>query len=114
MTLQSQALHHQHIRKRIYKNHEEFPHPDKVKRFFDRLIYFAVFAMPIMNIPQLLEIWLNKSAKGVSLVSWIGFAFLSSIWFVYGLLHKEKPIIFMNGSLIFLQLAIVIGIVLYG
>lgn len=110
----SKALHHWHIRKRVHDKYEPYPHPDRVKRFFDKLIYVAAFIGPVMNIPQLLEIWLNKSAAGVSFISWSSFAMISVMWFIYGLLHQEKPIIFMNGMLIILQSAIAVGALIYG
>ena len=56
MVNQSKALHHQNIRKRIHKKHEEYPHPDKLKRFYDKFIYLVVIIAPIANIPQLLRV----------------------------------------------------------
>jgi len=110
----SNATHHYHIRKRIHLKHEPFPSPEKIKRVFDKLIYIFVVLSPIMNLPQLLKIWLQKDASGVSLISWTSFSFFSLVWFFYGLLHKEKPIIFMNFALMIIQAFIAVGIVLYG
>lgn len=114
MAIHSGALHHYHIRKRIHIKHEPFPHPDKVKRIFDHLIYIVVILGPIMNLPQLFKIWLSKDATGVSITSWLSFSIFSMVWFVYGILHKEKPIIFMNLTLIVIQALIAVGTFLYG
>ena len=110
----SEALHHCHLRKRIHVKHEVFPNPDKTKRLFDKFIYVIVILGPIMNLPQLLEIWLQKNASGVSFVSWISFSFFSLVWFLYGVIHKEKPIIFMNLALMIIQALIAVGVILYG
>lgn len=107
------ALHHLLIRKRIHKNFEEFPHTNKTKRIFDHLIYLAVFVWPIMNIPQLYTVWIEKETAGVNVISWFSFAVVSCLWFVYGILHKEKPIILMNFILILFQLAVAIGVLIY-
>jgi len=114
MGTHSQGLHHFQIRKRTHQKHEPYPHPDKLKRFFDKVIYFVVILGPIMNLPQLFKIWIYQNATGVSLVSWIGFTIFSIIWLIYGILHKEKPIIFMNLFLMVIQAFIALGTFLYG
>lgn len=114
MTNISGATHHHYLRKRIHVRHEAFPHPDKTKQFFDKLIYLIVFLSPIMNVPQLLKIWIEKDASGISLISWISFSFFSLIWLIYGVLHKEKAIIFMNFALVIIQALVATGAVLYG
>jgi uncharacterized protein with PQ loop repeat len=106
-------FHHLQLRKRIYKNLEPFPHPEKAKRIVDHLIYACVFIGPVMNIPQLYEIWSSKDAEGVSLATWLSFLLFSAVWFVYGFLHKEKPVIIMNSILVVLQSIIVSGIIIY-
>lgn len=114
MGTHSQGLHHYETRKRIHKKHEPYPHPDRLKRVVDRIIYIVVFVGPIMNLPQLFKIWLYRDATGVSFVSWIGFAVFSVVWLAYGILHKEKPIIFMNLFLMVVQALIAIGAFVYG
>ena len=114
MSNNTEGFHHYHIRKRIHQKHEQFPHPDKFKRIFDKVIYVAVIVGPIMNLPQLFKIWVSQSASGVSFTSWISFSIISVFWFIYGILHKEKPVIFMNFALIIVQALIAIGALRYG
>ncbi len=113
MTSPTKGSHHYHIRKRIHQKHEPYPHPDKLKRIFDKIIYGAVIIGPIMNLPQLFKIWFYKNATGVSFVSWISFSIISIIWLVYGILHKEKPIIMMNSALMIVQAFIAVGALIY-
>ncbi|MBU0598275.1 hypothetical protein KKF61_04790 [Patescibacteria group bacterium] len=107
------AIHHAHIRKRIHKKHEQYPHPQPWKRFLDKIIYAAGIAGPIITIPQILVIWQKQDAEGVSLISWGGYLFLSVIWLIYGIAHKEKPIIVMYIANIIAQILVVLGIILY-
>jgi len=75
MVNQTKGLYHQPIRKTIYQKHEE--HPDRLKRFYDKFIYFVVIIAPIANIPQLLKVWIEKDASGVSSLSWFLFSGIS-------------------------------------
>jgi len=110
----TEGLHHFHKRKRIHEKYEAYPSSDKLKNFLDKLIYFVGIFTPIVTIPQLLEIWLNQNASGVSLISWAGYLIAVSFWLVYGLVHKEKPIIFSYALLVIMDFFVVLGIILYG
>lgn len=114
MGTHSQGMHHYQIRKRIHEKHEPYPHPDRLKRFIDKIIYLVAVLGPAMIIPQLIKIWLYQDAGGVSLLTWAGFAFFSIIWLIYGFLHKEKPIIFMNTLLLIFQIMVASGVLIYG
>lgn len=83
-------------------------------RFIDRLIYVVVIFGPIMNLPQLLKIWMYKDATGVSALSWSAFSIGSLIWLLYGIAHRDKPIIYMNTALMVIQALIATGTILYG
>jgi uncharacterized protein with PQ loop repeat len=107
-------IHHFHKRKRIYQKYEPYPHPYKWIRFMDRIIYLVGVAGPIMTLPQFTKIWFEKNASGVSLISWVAYLVLSIPWLMYGMLHKEKPIIITYIAWIILDSAIVLGIILYG
>ena len=108
------ALHHVHKRKRIHHKKEKYPHPNKFKSFIDRLIYVVAIVGPIITIPQVLKIWLEQSAAGVSLVSWSFYLIGSLIWLSYGIMHKEKPIILSNCLWLIANIFIVLGILIYG
>lgn len=114
MAVYNKGLHHYHIRKRVHLKHEPYPHPNKLKRIYDKIIYVVVILCPIMNLPQLLKVWLEKDASGVSAISWIGFSFISLTWLIYGILHRDKHILVMNAFLIVIQAFIAVGVILYG
>lgn len=80
----------------------------------DRSIYVVGVLGPAMTIPQLFKIWVEKNAAGVSLLSWSAYLLCAVFWLIYGLMHKEKPIIVTYTLWIVLEILIVVGIILYG
>jgi uncharacterized protein with PQ loop repeat len=71
-------------------------------------------AVPIMTIPQVLKIWTEKSAAGISVLTWSVYFVGSIFWLTYGIAHREKPIIVMHILLIILNGLIVAGALVYG
>ena len=109
------AIFHLHRRKRFHIPHlEDFPSKKKWKKILDKLIYAAGIAGPIFVIPQAIEVWIEKDASGVSIPSWIGFTVLAVIWLIYGIAHKEKPLVVMYIGLVIMDALVFIGAMIYG
>ena len=104
------GLHHYLKRKRIFNK----TNTHKFKDLMDKVIYGVGIFGPVVTIPQVMKIWVDKNAAGVSLISWSAYLLGAMFWVTYGILHKEKPIIFAFGSMILLHLAVVVGILFYG
>jgi uncharacterized protein with PQ loop repeat len=104
--------HHQNTRK-IYSNIEQYPHPDRLKNFVDKLVIMAGIVGVFMTLPQIWLIYFQKTAVGLSLISWISYWMIGMVWLFYGIIHREKPIIIINSMWFFLHLSIVIGIIIY-
>jgi len=113
MPQSSLGLHHQQKRKRVYGKLEKYPHPNKFKRSVDTLIYVLGVVVPIFTIPQAMQIWLSKTAEGVSSITWIVYLINTIIWTIYGIIHKEKPIILTFSFMTVINIIIVLGIILY-
>jgi len=77
----------------------------------DYLIYGVAILSPIMTMPQLMQIWVDKNVAGVSLLTWSSYTVFAAFWLIYGLVHKEKPIIVSNIFSGTLNIIIVIGII---
>ena len=103
------GFHHLHKRKRIYKNFEEYPSSNKFKRFFDLMAYPAAIIGPFFIFLQLWKIWYFEKATGVSIITWIGIFIGSGFWFLYGVIHKEKPIILTNLLTLIFSFFIIMG-----
>jgi len=114
MTHSGHVFHHFHIRKRIHEKSEKFPSPDKKVRFLDNIIYIVGVLGPVMTLPQIIKIFFFQNAAGVSLITYIALTLFSCVWLLYGIVHKEKPIIVTNILWIFSEVLIVIWVVLYG
>lgn len=80
----------------------------------DKAVYVVAVMGPILTLPQLSKIWIEKNAAGLSLISWSSYLCFAFIWLTYGIVHRVKPIIFANAIWILLEIFIVTGIVLYG
>jgi len=73
----------------------------------------SVFSM-LMTVPQVLSIWVHRDAHNVSLLSWAAYLLSASLWFVYGIRKRDKTIYLACIGWILLDLAIVIGVIIYG
>ena len=108
------ALHHMSKRKRAHLNLEKFPHPKKSYRFLDRFLLIISPLGPISALPQVLKIFINQTATGVSFWSWVLWWFLGIPWLAYGFVHKEKPIIIAYLLWFVMHTAVIVGVLLYG
>lgn len=105
------GFHHYLKRKKIEGRLET--KRNNAKKIMDNFIYIVTPLTVIIFIPQLLKIWMGKSAVGLSLLSWVGMLAGSLFWLVYGIIHKEKPMVFINIAVGMVQVLIVIGILMY-
>src|SRR3989339_1582126 len=87
------GLQHFHLRKRIHKKHEAYPHPQKGKRMLDKIITPIVLLGPLVFLPQVIKVWVEKDASSLSPFTWIAITIIGIVWFIYGVVHKEPPII---------------------
>src|SRR3989344_6779465 len=104
------AIYHIHQRKRLHQNLEPYPHPYPWVRFLDRLLVVLAVVGPLTGIPQLYTILSQKSASGVSIVSWSLYTLLTIPWIIYGFVHKEKPIVISSVLWLILDAAVVVAI----
>ena len=96
---------HQHP---VHKKHTSMFH-----KTLNVVIMVVATASPLITIPQLSDIYIKKTASGVSSITWLAYVFTATIWFIYGIIHKEKVII-VNGILgVILGATIFLGILIY-
>ena len=67
----------------------------------------AGFLTTIAFVPQVWKIWKTRSAKDVSLPTFLAFAAGVALWMVYGIVKQEPPIIIWNAVTLVLAAAIV-------
>lgn len=107
------VLHHISLRKRIHQKKEKYPHPNKWVNLLDKIILVLAVIGPLMVLPQVIKIFINKSSGDLSLFTWLSAFIFAIFWLTYGFMHKEKPIIIANTLAIIINFLIVIGIWMY-
>lgn len=107
------AEHHLQTRKFLYKNLTQYPHPDFWKRFIDIVVFLVGGIGPFFTLPQVLSVWFSKNAEGLSPITWVSYFIFSCVWLMYGIIHKEKPIIFSNAIYVIINALIVVGIIIF-
>ena len=84
------------------------------KRFIDKVIYVFIFGAILMTVPQIMKIWVEKNASGVSILSWGAYLVSALFWLLYGFAHKDKPVIISSALWVLFDTLIIIGVALYG
>ena len=73
----------------------------------------SIFTM-LMTIPQVSTIWVSRQAAGVSLLSWSAYLLSALLWFWHGVQKGDKNIYLACVGWIALDLAVIVGIIIYG
>lgn len=107
------GLHHLHVRKRIYKRLEKYPHPVAWKRYYEYLMYGVAIVSPAALLPQVIELYRYQNASGLALPTFILLGAMNILWFFYGIMHREVPIFFSSALIAILNCSIVVGILLF-
>lgn len=108
------SLGERHLMKRKRARASGFPtRMSVIKNALDILIYPIAIAGPIALLPQVIKLFTEHDAAGLALPTWALFGVLNCVWVLYGFVHQDRPIILTNTVLVFLNFAIVFGIVLY-
>jgi len=95
-------LHHE----RTHTSH------DHRKKVFDGVMYAVGIIAPFFILPQALQIFTSKSTAGVSLPTWFLMGIVALLWCIYGIVHKEKPLIISNGLLFLFNFLVVIAVLI--
>lgn len=105
---------HVHLRKRaVTKKLQPYPHPFFSYRLLDRATYVVAILSPLSTIPQLYTIYVNHLASGIAPISWGLYTIFNFVWLVYGIVHKEKIIIFNSVLWIIIDGLVTLGALIY-
>ena len=81
--------------------------------FLDKLTFVVGVIGPFTVLPQIYSIFTSHSAAGVSLVTWALIFVVTFPWILYGLAHKDKSIIVSFILWEVVNLAVVVGVLIY-
>ena len=85
----------------------------KQKKFIKKFVLFFAIVEPIMTLPQIYEIWIRHQAAGVSALTWLFYAVASTVWLLYALQIKDKPLIISSSIWFAMELMVIFGVVIY-
>ncbi len=83
--------------------------PSTLQQILDKAIYVVGVFWPMMTLPQLKVIWVDGITEGISLRTRGGYIAFTCVWILYGIVHKEKPIIFTQTLWFIVYSLVVIG-----
>lgn len=86
----------------------------KNAKMADRATFVVAILEPVITVPQVVTIFVNKTAAGVSLSTWVGYEVLTLVWLWYALVHKDKLIFLYQGLFFIIQTGVIIGGLMYG
>ncbi len=104
------GLRHKNERSRLNKKDKDTSYI----KFLDKLTFVAGVVGPFTVLPQIYSIFTSHSAKGVSLATWALIFIVTFPWILYGVAHKDKSIIVSFTLWEVVNLAVVVGVVIYG
>ncbi len=107
------GLHHFTYHYQLPDNRSPLLRDPKIQRIINKSVYAVTITGIAVTIPQVLKVWSDSGNQGVSIISWMGFAFSASFWLLYGLLHKDKAIILSSSAGIIMDILIVVGVLLH-
>lgn len=81
--------------------------------FLDIAVMVMGIVGPLTGLAQAIQIFVTHSAGSVSLLSWGMFVLFNGITLTYGLVHRLMPIIIPNAAWVVVDVAVVVGIVMY-
>lgn len=102
---------HQHHRRLGFVEKQAF-HAKPSVRFLDHVVTITGIVAPLSNLPQLFDIIHAQSGAGISMITWGTAVVTKAVWTLYGLTHREWPIIISNALLLIVN-AMIVGAVLY-
>ncbi len=106
-------FHHFHLRRSHQDSRIKAEKKLSIVRIIDSLVYVGGFTGVMFIIPQLAKIWVDQQVQGLSLITWLGFLGGTIFWLFYGIVHKVRPIIFINLIYSIMNTLIVIGIIIF-
>lgn len=87
--------------------------PTQLQKIIDKIIYIVAIWSPLFTLPQVYKIYSTQDAHWLSAWTWGLYCIGPVVWWIYGFVHKDKPIIYSNIIWLTMYFAVFMGIVLY-
>jgi len=91
-------------------------HKHKHQREFlvNKFIILVAIIEPLITLPQAYTIFNNRDASDISLLTWIGYSAMTSIWIWYSIVNKEKIVLIYQSLFFITNALVIIGALMYG
>ncbi|HIA91948.1 TPA: hypothetical protein EYO12_02420 [Candidatus Saccharibacteria bacterium] len=86
---------------------------EKEKKLLDKMSYPVNIIFPLLTIPQVIEIFTNKSAEGVSEVTWILYAVMSFLVLLWAIADNIRQLIISQSVWLIMYGLVIAGIFVY-
>lgn len=103
-----------HRHQRIKKQRTLIVKKSKHTKLVDRATFIVAILEPLVTVPQVITIFADKTAAGVSLATWFGYEILTLVWLWYGFVHKDRIILLYQGLFLIVQSGVIVGGLMYG
>ncbi|MEK7447790.1 MAG: SemiSWEET family transporter [Patescibacteria group bacterium] len=107
------SLHHFIHTHEIDKEKQAKLHEKPFVRFIDKAVFIVAFVGPLTTAPQVFRIFQTHNAQDISITTWLLFMLVQGFWLLYGIAHRNKPIIISNCFWLFWQSLVIIGAIIY-
>ncbi|MGS0682506.1 SemiSWEET transporter [Shewanella sp. 125m-7] len=87
---------------------------ERVGKALEPLMLAMGLISPLATLPQLYKLFFSHSehAAGLSLITWVLYAFIALLWTTYGLYHKNATIWVGNSLGFIMYMGMVVGIII--
>jgi uncharacterized protein with PQ loop repeat len=103
------GMRHKHEHSPAHRKHKT----TKYTVFLDKLTFVVGVIGPFTVLPQIYTIFHTHSAVGVSMATWLLIFIVTFPWILYGLAHNDKSIIVSFTLWEVVNLAVVVGVIIY-
>lgn len=83
------------------------------KRLINRICAVFAVLMPLTALPQILLLFQEKDASGLSLMMWVLYSIGCIPFLMFGIIYKHVQIIVLNVSWLIVQAVMITGILMY-
>jgi uncharacterized protein with PQ loop repeat len=102
-----------HVHKRKHENEPAKKEPTVLMGILDKIAYPVAIVVPLSSLDQVIRMWVEKSAVGVSPILWIMLFLTSMFWITYASVHKVRVILVGHLVWFVLSSAVLIQMVLF-
>ncbi len=83
------------------------------QKIMNKAIFFIAIIWPVLTLPQIRSVWVNKQVEWVSVYTWWAYTFTNICWLAYAIINREKTLIFNYILRFTVNLAVFLGIVIH-